>query len=61
MPALPWTSVAEPKPDQEYVVMASRLPLAHYRHIPSFLVVASEFECSGEVLKNSPVSVQTKL
>ncbi|PZS20438.1 MAG: DUF3291 domain-containing protein [Pseudonocardiales bacterium] len=26
-----------PEPGREYVVMASRLPLARYRHIPSFL------------------------
>jgi quinol monooxygenase YgiN len=27
MPALPWTAVAAPDPDSEYVVMASSLPL----------------------------------
>lgn len=37
MPALPWTSRAEPDPDSEYVVMASRLPLARYRNVPAFL------------------------
>jgi hypothetical protein len=41
MPALPWTSFLEPQPDQEYVVMASQLPLTRYRHIPSFLVATS--------------------
>ena len=37
MPALPWTSAQPPVPDADYVVMASRLPLRHYRHIPRFL------------------------
>jgi hypothetical protein len=37
MPALPWKSFQPIEPDHEYVVMASRLPLAHYRHVPSFL------------------------
>jgi hypothetical protein len=31
MPALPWTTFSSPVPDREYVVMASRLPLARYR------------------------------
>jgi len=37
MPTLPWTAFRETDPDREYVVMASRLPLARYRHVPSFL------------------------
>jgi quinol monooxygenase YgiN len=37
MPALPWTSRTAVGGDDECVVMASRLPLAHYRHIPAFL------------------------
>ncbi len=37
MPALPWTRISDPRPDQQYVVMASRLPLASHRHIPAFL------------------------
>lgn len=37
MPTLPWTSAQQPAPDGDYVVMASRLPLHHYRHIPRFL------------------------
>jgi heme-degrading monooxygenase HmoA len=37
MPALPWTKLASPDPDREYVVMASRLPLVRYRDIPAFL------------------------
>lgn len=37
MPALPWVSRAPAEPAQECVVMASRLPLARYRHVPSFL------------------------
>ncbi len=27
MPALPWTRLADPEPDRDYVVLASRLPL----------------------------------
>jgi hypothetical protein len=37
MPALPWKSLRPVDPHHEYVVMASRLPLAHYRHVPAFL------------------------
>ena len=37
MPALPWTSVRDVDRDREYVAMASRLPLKHYRSIPGFL------------------------
>jgi heme-degrading monooxygenase HmoA len=37
MPVLPWTSRAVAEPDREYVVMASRLPLARFRHVPAFL------------------------
>ena len=37
MPALPWAKIVDPEPDREYVVMASQLPLARYRSIPSFL------------------------
>ena len=37
MPALPWTTFSPPDPDREYVVMASRLPLARYRDVPAFL------------------------
>jgi hypothetical protein len=37
MPALPWLRGAPVDPDLECVVMASRLPLAHHRHIPGFL------------------------
>jgi quinol monooxygenase YgiN len=37
MPALPWTTATTVGPDHECVIMASRLPLARYRHIPRFL------------------------
>ena len=37
MPAIPWTSFIDADPEQNYLVMASRLPLRSYRHIPQFL------------------------
>jgi hypothetical protein len=37
MPALPWKSLAPVDAAGNYVVMASRLPLARYRDIPRFL------------------------
>ena len=37
MPTLPWTSLGEVDAARDYVVMASRLPLARYRDIPRFL------------------------
>jgi hypothetical protein len=37
MPALPWTTISSPDRAREYVVMASRLPLARYRDLPGFL------------------------
>ena len=37
MPALPWVARQAIDPDREYVAMASRLPLKHYRSIPGFL------------------------
>ncbi len=37
MPALPWTTISPPDPGREYLVMASRLPLARYRDTPAFL------------------------
>jgi hypothetical protein len=37
MPALPWTRFVAPDPGREYVVMASRLPLAWFRDIPVFV------------------------
>jgi hypothetical protein len=37
MPALPWVHRQPVEPDREYVVMASRLPLKAYRHVPGFL------------------------
>ena len=36
MPALPWTTISPPDRAREYVVMASRLPLARYRDVPGF-------------------------
>src|SRR5580700_7116841 len=40
MPALPWTTISSPDRAREYVVMASRLPLARYRDMPGFLRAA---------------------
>jgi hypothetical protein len=37
MPPIPWRTVATPQPEQDYLVMASRLPLRSYRTIPWFL------------------------
>jgi quinol monooxygenase YgiN len=37
MPAIPWTRLADPDPDRDYVVMASRLPLRRFRNIMAFL------------------------
>ena len=37
MPALPWFRISTVDPGTELTVMASRLPLRHYRHIPGFL------------------------
>ena len=37
MPALPWFRISAPEPDTHLIVMASRLPLRGYRHIPGFL------------------------
>lgn len=36
MPALPWTTISSPDRAREYVVTASRLPLARYRDLPGF-------------------------
>jgi hypothetical protein len=37
MPALKWMELQPIDSSQEYVAMASRLPLRHYRSIPGFL------------------------
>ena len=37
MPAIPWKTFMNVDPQREYLVMASRLPLQSYRHIPKFL------------------------
>jgi heme-degrading monooxygenase HmoA len=37
MPALPWVERQPVDPNRDYVAMASRLPLKHYRSIPGFL------------------------
>ncbi|MDQ3895688.1 MAG: DUF3291 domain-containing protein [Actinomycetota bacterium] len=37
MPALPWSRISTADPGSELTVMASRLPLRSYRHIPNFL------------------------
>jgi hypothetical protein len=40
MPKLPWVTVNQLDPDAEITVMASRLPLRSYRHIPGFMAAA---------------------
>jgi heme-degrading monooxygenase HmoA len=37
MPALPWKTFSPPDPARDYVVMASRLPLARYPDLPAFM------------------------
>src|SRR6266702_297742 len=37
MPAIPWTRLADPDPDHDYVVLAARLPVRGSRHIVAFL------------------------
>jgi Domain of unknown function (DUF3291) len=37
MPTLPWKTIEQPQSGRDYVVMASRLPLASHRRIPAFL------------------------
>ena len=37
MPALPWTRIATADPGTELTVVATKLPLRSYRHIPGFL------------------------
>ena len=37
MHPLPWRTVTQPRPHQQYLVMASRLPLRSRRTIPRFL------------------------
>lgn len=37
MPGMPWTPLAVAEPDRDYVVMATKLVLSGYRHIPAFL------------------------
>ena len=37
MPALPWSRISTVDPATEVTVMATRLPLRRYRHIPAFL------------------------
>jgi hypothetical protein len=37
MPPLPWTRISTAEPGTALTVMASRLPLRSYRHIPGFL------------------------
>jgi quinol monooxygenase YgiN len=37
MPPIPWRTKLSPTPHQDYLVMASRLPLRRYRTIPRFL------------------------
>ncbi len=37
MPGMPWTPLAAAEPDREYVVMATKLVLSGYRHMPAFV------------------------
>jgi heme-degrading monooxygenase HmoA len=37
VPALPWKSYATAAPDREYLVLASSLPLRHFRATPQFM------------------------
>jgi hypothetical protein len=37
MPAMPWFEAKPIDSEREYAAMASRLPLAHYRSVPSFM------------------------
>jgi hypothetical protein len=37
MPAIPWRTVAKARPDRDYLVMASRLPLLSRRTVPRFM------------------------
>ena len=37
MPALPWKTLSPLDPARDYVIMASRLPLARYRDLTTFL------------------------
>ncbi len=37
MPALPWIRIATAEPGTELTVVATKLPLRSYRHIPAFL------------------------
>ena len=41
MPTIPWRTVAQPRPDNQYLVMASRLPLRSYRTIPRFMALTA--------------------
>jgi hypothetical protein len=41
MPSVPWRTVAQPRPDGQYLVMASRLPLRSYRSIPRFMALTA--------------------
>ena len=39
MPAVPWRQRVEPRADQRYLILASRLPLHSYTTIPRFLAM----------------------
>ena len=52
---LPWTKVGEPDPNRDYVVMASRLPLARYRSEPSFLRALDEARRRLSTAVSSPL------
>jgi len=37
MPAIPWKTFVRPEPEQQYLVLVSRLPLRSYLRIPRFV------------------------
>lgn len=43
MPSMPWTPIDAAEPDREYVVMATKLVLSGYRHIPAFVRSTQSF------------------
>lgn len=40
MPKIPWTEIEKVSPDTEVTLMATRLPLRQYWHIPGFLATS---------------------
>lgn len=64
MPAVPWQQLSEPRADQSYLVMASRLPLHSYGAIPKFLrmtlAVARQLQHSEGLIGYSLLAQPTK-